>query len=886
MTKSKELAAPVRKILIFAPHTCDVPNRSGIQRVVLGLATTLPKFACVDLVKWDPIEGQLRYFDLSDFQKFFRSNKWPEGLSINLHAQRVCYRFSETVTPGTDVCVLMPEVFYHFHSGNEIHARVISQCTTYGWATAAVFYDLIPVRHPAYGFEAPHHRYVAELLRLDTVLSISKFSNDDLLSFLRESLQAPEAKLTAAEQRFVAVPLPESRLTDQEPLFCAREDETGPKDVILMIGTVEPRKQQLRIVEAFKRLRIAERAKLKLVIIGSLHQLVAKEFQNAIANDEGVEYLGYATDKEIAKFFARARFTIFASNDEGYGLPIAESLAHGVPCLTANFGSMREIAEEGGCLAVDTNDDGELEKGLLAFAFDDALIRARRSEIGRRMLRTWDDYARDVLDALFWPTKVRKATVAGEALISSPTVERALQSETNRWEQVRFSPDELVAGSPGIVLDFVPAGCPDAAAVDSSDHPNCLRAVAFLGSEHDLSRAPLPALRYFFGADAWFCRTKAVHDQLVALAQREAYDGMTPTCCGWPEDGKSLEDQFRQKFASLIMLNSRYAQIARREANYEAAFERIRLRERAPDLAVVISVYNREDFIERAVAWSAHIIAPLADRVRLIVVDNASTDDTRVRMEAICEELPVEYIRVSANTGLLGNLHTISCEVGARHVWVIGVDDVIVPGTLEKILSILDANPACPFIFPNFGVYHRTSIAPEEKCETFVGEYVPLSKEPAPTGRYMVKEIAQQHDNLFTAFYGIIFRSDLMAAVFNAPFTGGFFSSVMETVPSTEVTLKNFAHVSAVWLEKAGVVGNAHNTWRESRVAWHGVIMPLVLEMAREAGIDSKLLHRWSQIHIDLFEEAQTLFPDPTIGSRFSAEDLDASYRVFRQKLI
>lgn len=124
--------------MLFAPHLRDVSARSGIQRVVVGLATFLPRFASVDLVKWDPIEGQLRYFDVSDLRAFFRSNTWPNGLAVNPHAHRVSYRFADTVAEGTDVCVLMPELFYYMTNGNEIYARVISQCLCYGWATAAI----------------------------------------------------------------------------------------------------------------------------------------------------------------------------------------------------------------------------------------------------------------------------------------------------------------------------------------------------------------------------------------------------------------------------------------------------------------------------------------------------------------------------------------------------------------------------------------------------------------------------------------------------------------------------------------------------------------------------------------------------------------------------
>jgi len=92
-----------------------------------------------------------------------------------------------------------------------------------------------------------------------------------------------------------------------------------------MLGAVEPRKRQVEVVRTFQRLSIARRARLTLHIIGSLHHLVASEFRTLIEGDSDIVYSGYASDQEITDAFAAARFSIFASEDEGFGLPITEA---------------------------------------------------------------------------------------------------------------------------------------------------------------------------------------------------------------------------------------------------------------------------------------------------------------------------------------------------------------------------------------------------------------------------------------------------------------------------------------------------------------------------------------------------------------------------------
>ena len=80
-----------------------------------------------------------------------------------------------------------------------------------------------------------------------------------------------------------------------------------------------------------------------------------------------------------------------------------------------------------------------------------------------------------------------------------------------------------------------------------------------------------------------------------------------------------------------------------------------------------------------------------------------------------------------------------------------------------------------------------------------------------------------QHDNMFTAIYPIVFRSDLLAAVFNHSFEGKPFRSLIDAAPTSNLILSQYAHTEATWLAPCGVVGNAHNSWQKHRVAWHGV---------------------------------------------------------------
>jgi glycosyltransferase involved in cell wall biosynthesis len=102
-------------------------------------------------------------------------------------------------------------------------------------------------------------------------------------------------------------------------------------------------------------------------------------------------------DDELWAAYQLASFTIFPSFNEGFGLPVAESLASGTPVITSDFGSMREIAQDGGgALLVDPRDDGQLTEALQRLLREDALLAELTRQARGRAERTWDAYAAQV----------------------------------------------------------------------------------------------------------------------------------------------------------------------------------------------------------------------------------------------------------------------------------------------------------------------------------------------------------------------------------------------------------------------------------------------------------------------------------------------------------
>jgi glycosyltransferase involved in cell wall biosynthesis len=135
---------------------------------------------------------------------------------------------------------------------------------------------------------------------------------------------------------------------------------------VLSVGTLEPRKNLVGTLEAYGMLPAAIRASHPLAIVGMLgwHMDEMKSRLAALARAGKVVALGYIPEDDLPDLYAGAAAFIYPSIYEGFGLPVLEALASGVPVVTSNRSSLKEVA--GDCAAtVDPEDYPGLSAALL-----------------------------------------------------------------------------------------------------------------------------------------------------------------------------------------------------------------------------------------------------------------------------------------------------------------------------------------------------------------------------------------------------------------------------------------------------------------------------------------------------------------------------------------
>ena len=190
--------------------------------------------------------------------------------------------------------------------------------------------------------------------------------------------------------------VPASRIRVIHHGVLARPASAMPRGkVILCVGAIQKRKNQIALVQAFR----AAPPDWTLVLAGSQGyeaEPVLREVSNSPAARR-ILVTGYISDTEMANWYARASIFAFPSLDEGFGMPALEAMAAGIPVIAGNSSSLPEICGDAAML-VNARDAGELANAIQILAGDEGL-RAKMIVAGLRHAGgfRWEDAVRKTI---------------------------------------------------------------------------------------------------------------------------------------------------------------------------------------------------------------------------------------------------------------------------------------------------------------------------------------------------------------------------------------------------------------------------------------------------------------------------------------------------------
>lgn len=313
----------------------------------------------------------------------------PPTLRDRLANSRLAVRVYAALTPAFFGWRLRGNKRAIYHAPNYI-------VPYFGGKTVSTVHDLshllYPQFHPRARVDYLNAALPKSLARTDRVIAVTEAVRQEMI----EHRLMPADRITTIHEAASAAFRPHAPHM-LEPAMRALGLRAGR--YTLFVGTVEPRKNVQRLIQAYERLPLEMRQHWPLVIAGGqgwnsqdTHARIAQ------AQEQGwVRYVAYVDQRWLPALYAGARLMVYPSIYEGFGLPIVEAMASGTPVITSNTSCMPEVAA-GAARLIDPLDVEDIAHALSQCLQDNIWqANARHLGLARAAQLSWDRCAKETV---------------------------------------------------------------------------------------------------------------------------------------------------------------------------------------------------------------------------------------------------------------------------------------------------------------------------------------------------------------------------------------------------------------------------------------------------------------------------------------------------------
>jgi glycosyltransferase involved in cell wall biosynthesis len=386
------------KVFIDVTSSCRSGQNTGMQRMTRKIFAELSRRLNVQPISWNKVGNCYTELGQTEFGFLTRPFEARSGAaarpewrgedplteSYRLLRRR---RFNLAEKIGDDDVFLVPDI-YRDRRRDALPDFIRSSRAR----TVAIFHDATDLRlidvYP--NREKKTRPYVESLALFDLVICVSEEARVDLHDFWKRFDCEPTE--TCVE------PWPGEMEGARPP-----SEDHGVADSILYVSSFHARKNQLGLLSAAEKLwREGLAFQLQLIgrNVGAPFNKIVRKIWKLRMRGRPIRWLRHVNDQKLLRAYRECRFTVYPSLMEGFGLPIAESLWHGKPCVCGGNGALGEVARGGGCLVVDQTSTDSLAQAMKSLLLDQQLYVRLCHDARAREFRSWADYVDKLLDHL------------------------------------------------------------------------------------------------------------------------------------------------------------------------------------------------------------------------------------------------------------------------------------------------------------------------------------------------------------------------------------------------------------------------------------------------------------------------------------------------------
>ena len=229
------------------------------------------------------------------------------------------------------------------------------------------------------------------------IITISESSKKDII----ETYKVPDGKVTVAYPGYNEEIFRVIRDTDGIEKTARKYGIEG--DYIIYIGTVQPRKNLLRLIRSMKKIE-----DIKLVVVGKIRGKGKQGWMNEeileepkkLEIEEKVIFTDYVPPQDLPHLIAGSKAFVLPSLWEGFGIPVVEAMATGTPVITSNVSSLPEVAGDAGLL-VNPKSETQIEQAIRLLVSDKKLhARLSKRALEQAKKFSWQKMAKEVIEVL------------------------------------------------------------------------------------------------------------------------------------------------------------------------------------------------------------------------------------------------------------------------------------------------------------------------------------------------------------------------------------------------------------------------------------------------------------------------------------------------------